>query len=44
VRLSSGSVMRVTAANLVRSETGFFTPGQRVSLSFSPDACIVLDR
>jgi putrescine transport system ATP-binding protein len=44
VKLSSGSVMQVTAANLVRSETGFFTPGQRVSLSFSPDACIVMDR
>ncbi|MDQ8726928.1 ABC transporter ATP-binding protein [Bradyrhizobium sp. LHD-71] len=44
VRLSSGSLMRVTAANLVRSETGFFAPGQRVSLSFSPDACIVLDK
>lgn len=44
IRLTSGALMRVTAANLVRSETGFFTPGQRVSLSFSPDACIVLDR
>jgi putrescine transport system ATP-binding protein len=44
VRLSSGSLMRVTAANLVRSESGFFVPGQRVSLSFSPDACIVLDK
>jgi putrescine transport system ATP-binding protein len=44
VKLSSGSVMKVTAANLVRSETGFFALGQRVSLSFSPDACIVLDR
>ena len=44
VKVSSGSVMKVTAANIVRSETGFFVPGQRVSLSFSPDACIVLDR
>jgi putrescine transport system ATP-binding protein len=44
VRLSSGSMIRVTAANLVRSESSFFAPGQRVSLSFSPDACIVLDR
>jgi putrescine transport system ATP-binding protein len=44
VRLPSGSVVRVTAANLVRSQAGFFTRGQRVSLSFSPDACIVLDR
>jgi putrescine transport system ATP-binding protein len=44
VRLPSGALMRVTAANLVRSGTGFFAPGQRVSLSFSPDACIVLDR
>jgi putrescine transport system ATP-binding protein len=44
VKLSSGSVMKVTAANLVRSEAGFFATGQRVSLSFSPDACIVLDR
>jgi putrescine transport system ATP-binding protein len=44
VRLPSGSVVRVTAANLVRSQTGFFIQGQRVSLSFSPDACIVLDR
>jgi len=44
VRLPSGALVRVRAANLVRSETGFFTPGQRVSLSFSPDACIVLDR
>jgi putrescine transport system ATP-binding protein len=44
VKVSSGSVMKVTAANIVRSETGFFAPGQRVSLSFSPDACIVLDR
>ena len=44
VRLPSGATIKVTAANLVRSETGFFSPGQRVSLSFSPDACIVLDR
>ncbi len=44
VRLSSGGLVRATAANLVRSESGFFAPGQRVSLSFSPDACIVLDR
>ena len=44
VKLPSGATIRVTAANLVRSETGFFLPGQRVSLSFSPDACIVLDR
>lgn len=44
VKLSSGAVMKVTAANIVRSATGFFSTGQRVSLSFSPDACIVLDR
>jgi putrescine transport system ATP-binding protein len=44
VKVASGSVMKVTAANIVRSETGFFAPGQKVSLSFSPDACIVLDR
>jgi putrescine transport system ATP-binding protein len=44
VRLSSGSLIRVTTANLVRSASAFFAPGQRVSLSFSPDACIVLDR
>ena len=36
--------MKVTASNIVRSDTGFFALGQRVSLSFSPDACIVLDR
>ena len=44
VRLPSGTVMKVSAANIVRSGTDFFTPGQRVSLSFSPDACVVLDR
>ena len=44
VRLTSGSVIRVSAANLVRSATSFFAQGQRVSLSFSPDACIVLDK
>jgi putrescine transport system ATP-binding protein len=44
VKLSSGALMKVKAANLVRSEAGFFALGQRVSLSFSPDACIVLDR
>jgi putrescine transport system ATP-binding protein len=44
VRLASGIVMKVSAANIVRSGTDFFTPGQRVSLSFSPDACVVLER
>jgi putrescine transport system ATP-binding protein len=44
VRLASGTVMKVSAANIVRSGTDFFIPGQRVSLSFSPDACVVLDR
>jgi putrescine transport system ATP-binding protein len=43
VKLPSGAVIKVKAANLVRSEAGFFTMGQRVSLSFSADACIVLD-
>jgi putrescine transport system ATP-binding protein len=44
VKLPSGALMKVKAANLVRSEAGFFTMGQRVSLSFSADACIVLER
>jgi putrescine transport system ATP-binding protein len=44
VRLGSGLVMKVKAANIVRSGADFFAPGQRVSLSFSPDACVVLDR
>lgn len=44
VKLTSGAIMRVTAANLVRSEAAFFAIGQHVSLSFPPDACIVLDK
>ncbi|ETR78625.1 ABC transporter ATP-binding protein [Afipia sp. P52-10] len=44
IKLTSGAILRVTAANLVRSEAAFFAIGQHVSLSFPPDACIVLDK
>ena len=44
VKLDDGAVLRVAVANATRAAVDGFTIGQRVSLSFSSDDVVVLDR
>ncbi|CAN5496220.1 ABC transporter ATP-binding protein [soil metagenome] len=44
VQLDQGAVLRVALANATRAAADGFSVGQRVSVSFSPDDVVVLDR
>lgn len=44
VKLDSGAIVRVSRPNATRSGADQFAPGQRVTVSFSPDDVVVLDR
>ena len=44
VRHNSGALLKATVSNTVRSAQPFLSKGQRVMLSFSPDACIILEK
>jgi putrescine transport system ATP-binding protein len=44
VKLTSGAVIHASAPNVVRAAAPIFAVGQRVSLSISPDACVVLEQ
>lgn len=44
VQLDQGATLRVTIANATRAAADGFSAGQRVSVSFSPDDVVVLDR
>ncbi len=44
VQLDQGAVLRVTLANATRAAADGFSVGQKVSVSFSPDDVVVLDR
>ena len=44
VKLDGGAVLRVAAANATRAAADGFVSGQRVTVSFTPDDVVVLDR
>lgn len=44
VKLDGGALLRVAAANATRAAADGFVTGQRVTVSFTPDDVVVLDR
>ena len=44
VRLDTGTMLRASVVNATRAAAGTFAPGQRVTATFSPEDCVVLQQ